>query len=69
MLDKIVYISTHELHLIYSNRTPVVLHSDENVLTLLDWFFTKTPQSLETFETARASEGETTCSILISTAA
>lgn len=64
MIDKLVYINQHELHIIYDNRPPVTLRSDENVLQLADWFFTKTPLNLTTFNTARSAEGEATCSII-----
>lgn len=63
MIDKIVYINQHELHIIYDNRAPVTLHSDENVLQLLDWMHTPSTHSLEVFNIARASEDEVTMGV------
>lgn len=38
MLDKIIIVGKHEAHLIFDDRVPFIISSDEDVVPLLLWF-------------------------------
>ena len=47
MLDKIVIINNHEAMMIFTDRSPIGLHSDKDIRIFIEWFLC--PNSVDMF--------------------